>query len=63
MIDNFDSTVLNRIHLVLKYDNLDHDARRKIFTHFLEKIDDKIRNELDKLINIKLNNRQVSFES
>lgn len=64
-VADFDGAVLNRIHLVLKYDDLDHDARRNVLAHFLEKADqggqDISDEEIDRLATIKLNGRQVSL--
>jgi len=64
-VNDFDIAILNRVHLKLKYHDLDRDARKTVWTQVLEGertdqgppiISDK---ELDRLVGIKLNGRDV----
>jgi len=67
LVNQFDEAILNRIHLVLKYENLDRDARRTIFVHFLERAEEDREainvsdEDLDRLAKANLNGRQVSM--
>jgi SpoVK/Ycf46/Vps4 family AAA+-type ATPase len=36
-VSEFDDAILSRIHLLLKYENLNKDARKNIWTSFLKK--------------------------
>jgi SpoVK/Ycf46/Vps4 family AAA+-type ATPase len=36
-VSEFDEAILSRIHLLLKYENLNKDARKNIWTSFLKK--------------------------
>lgn len=67
LVHQFDEAILNRIHLVLKYDDLDKDARGNILVHFLKRartdrgppnLSDE---DLERLVKVKLNGRQVSL--
>jgi hypothetical protein len=40
LLNNFDAAILNRIHLKLKYDDLDKSARKAMITQFLKPIDE-----------------------
>jgi SpoVK/Ycf46/Vps4 family AAA+-type ATPase len=64
-VSQFDDAILSRIHLMLRYDELNSDARRQIWRHFLNRaqasaeeadIDDQ---ELERLACTKINGRQV----
>jgi len=63
----FDDAILNRIHLVMEYEDLDRDARRTIFVHLLKRSNTdreplSLSNEdLNRLANAKINGRQVSI--
>ena len=63
-VSQFDVAILSRIHLMLKYDDLSKEARRKIWEQFIERIgiaQGEIKaDELNCLVNNKLNGRQVS---
>lgn len=68
-VTEFDEAVLSRVHLAMKYANLDRDRRKLIWKIFLDRasnshgkadISDK---ELDKLDRIELNGRQVWLPS
>lgn len=58
--------ILNRIHLKLKYDDLDKSARKAMITQFLKLIDEGRESSnistdyLDRFANVTLNGRQVS---
>ena len=64
-VSEFDEAILSRIHLLIRYDNLKKDARKNIWTSFLErahtykgaaKIGPK---HLESLVEAELNSRQV----
>ncbi|KAK3934407.1 hypothetical protein QBC46DRAFT_399876 [Diplogelasinospora grovesii] len=64
-VTEFDEAILSRVHLAMKYANLDRDRRKLIWKIFLDRasnshgkadISDK---ELDKLVRIEFNGRQV----
>jgi SpoVK/Ycf46/Vps4 family AAA+-type ATPase len=61
LIRDFDPAILDRIHLQLQYNDLDHAARKKILLQFLTRLDVTI--EDNELINrfgeIPLNGRKV----
>jgi SpoVK/Ycf46/Vps4 family AAA+-type ATPase len=66
-VSQFDEAILSRIHLMLRYDDLSKEAGRKIWQLFLQRA--IIRqgpaevkpDELKRLVNSKLNGRQVRF--
>lgn len=64
-VEDFDDAVLNRIHLKLKYDDLDRNARKSVFVNLLKGPDQRLSNisdeELDRLAGVKLNGREVSL--
>jgi hypothetical protein len=37
LVNQFDEAILNRIHLILKYENLNKSARRTILVYILER--------------------------
>ncbi|KAJ4322472.1 hypothetical protein N0V84_004828 [Fusarium piperis] len=37
----FDDAFISRIHVIIRYDNLSADSRRKIWSHFFDKLDDE----------------------
>ena len=66
-VSQFDDAILSRIHLMLRYDELNRDARRQIWRHFLnrsqasgEEVDIGSK-ELERLACSKINGRQVRF--
>jgi hypothetical protein len=65
-VSEFDSAILCRVHLMLKYEDLSKEAKMNIWGRFIERastpqILGKIKSEeLNVLANIKLNGRQVS---
>jgi len=66
-VSQFDEAILSRIHLMLRYDNLSKDAGKKIWERFIEQARTpqgpaKVKpDELKRLVNSKLNGRQVSY--
>jgi hypothetical protein len=61
LIYQFDDAILNRIHLVMKYEELHRGARRTIMIQFLEMANAYFGEEdLVRLAEVKLNGRQVS---
>jgi hypothetical protein len=66
-VSQFDEAILSRIHLMLRYDDLSKDAGRKIWERFIERArtsqgSAKVKpDELNRLVNSKLNGRQVSY--
>src|SRR5436853_3242177 len=64
-VSEFDEVILSRIHLLLKYENLNKDTRKNIWTNFLKKAQTqkgvtKIKpKHLKSLVKAELNNRQV----
>jgi len=66
LLNDFDAAILNRIHLKLKYDDLDQDARKAVITQFLKLIDEDTESSnisteyLDRFARVRLNGRQVS---
>ncbi|KIW99705.1 uncharacterized protein Z518_11118 [Rhinocladiella mackenziei CBS 650.93] len=69
LLNDFDAAILNRIHLKLKYDDLDKGARKNIITQFLKAIDEGagfpgISTEyMDRFACVPLNGRQVNDPS
>lgn len=64
LLCQFDAAILNRIHLVMKYEELDRDARRTIMIHFLEMASTDFGDEdLDRLAEVKLNGQQSTWPS
>ncbi|KAK5099459.1 hypothetical protein LTS08_006041 [Lithohypha guttulata] len=65
LIDHFDNALLDRIHLVMKYDDLDRTARNEVVTGFLERMpgghrsSDISKDYLDRFACMKLNGRQI----
>jgi hypothetical protein len=63
-VSQFDVAILSRVHLMLKYDDLSKEAGRKIWEQFIERAgiaQGSIKaDELNCLVNNKLNGRQVS---
>jgi hypothetical protein len=39
-IGHIDDAIMSRVHLVLKYDRLDNNARRTIWTQFMDKLEE-----------------------
>lgn len=66
-VSEFDEAVLSRIHLMLRYDELNGDAKRDVWGHFLERACTahgaaKIsKADFDRLVRSKFNGRQVSL--
>jgi hypothetical protein len=62
---NSDDAILNRIHLKLRYDDLDRDARRNVFVKLLKTGEKEwvefSQEELDRLAEVKSNGREVSL--
>jgi len=64
-VSEFDEAILSRIHLLLKYENLNKDARKNIWTSFLKKAQTqkgaaKIGpKHLESLVKAELNGRQI----
>ena len=64
-VSEFDEAILSRIHLLLKYENLNKDTRKNIWTSFLKKAQTqkgaaKIGPKyLESLVKAELNGRQV----
>jgi hypothetical protein len=64
-VSEFDETILSRIHLMLRYDDLDIEARKKIWKQFLDRAHtlqgsaNISRAEVNRLASSKLNGRQV----
>ncbi|KAH6666386.1 P-loop containing nucleoside triphosphate hydrolase protein [Halenospora varia] len=65
LVSQFDDAILSRIHLMLRYDNLDCDARRQIWRYFLDRVQtsgkkvDICSKELERLACSKINGRQI----
>jgi hypothetical protein len=61
----FDEAILSRVHLMLRYEDLDHDAKTEIWRNFLKKASTahgKVRvtnTEFERLVATKFNGRQV----
>jgi hypothetical protein len=55
-VSEFDEAILNRIHLMLKYEELSKDARKQIWRHFLARsrtshgAPDVYEDELERLV-------------
>jgi hypothetical protein len=66
LVHQFDDAILNRIHLMMKYEKLDKDTRKTVITRFLERTYDgrgllNIGMEfIDRFACVLLNGRQVS---
>ena len=66
LLNDFDAAILNRIHLKLKYDDLDKSARKAVIIQFLRMIKDDLESSdisaeyLDRFASVQLNGRQVS---
>lgn len=66
LVHQFDDTILNRIHLMVKYEKLDKGARKTVITRFLKRANDgrglsNIGTEyIDRFACVLLNDRQVS---
>ena len=66
LLNDFDTAILNRLHLKLKYDNLDKSARKVTIVQFLKMIKDDLESSdisaeyLDRFASVQLNGRQVS---
>ena len=66
LVHQFDDAILNRIHLMMRYDKLEKEARKTIITRFLESVDggrglSGIGTEyVDRFACVSLNGRQVS---
>jgi SpoVK/Ycf46/Vps4 family AAA+-type ATPase len=64
-VTEFDEAVLSRMHLMLKYEELSSEARKRIWGQFLSQMRTtygapNIRDEeLERLVSSKLNGRQV----
>ena len=67
LVNDFDAAILNRIHLKMKYENLDKKERKAVMTRFLERqngcqglssINDQ---DVDCFANLSLNGREVSL--
>jgi hypothetical protein len=62
LVYQFNDTILNRIHLVMKYEELDRGARRTIMIQLLGMASADFDDEdLVRLAEVKLNGRQVSL--
>jgi hypothetical protein len=62
LVYQFDDAILNRIHLVMKYEELDRGARRTIMIQLLGMASADFGDEdLVRLAEVKLNGRQVSL--
>jgi len=65
LVHQFDDTILNRIHLMVKYEKLDKGARKTVITRFLKRANDgrglsNISTEyIDRFACVLLNGRQV----
>jgi SpoVK/Ycf46/Vps4 family AAA+-type ATPase len=66
-VSEFDEAILTRVHLMLRFDDLNQVARRTIWGHFLDRARTfkgpaEIKpEELDRLVTVKFNGRQVSL--
>ena len=66
LINDFDAAILNRIHLKMKYEDLDRNARKTIITQFLKTINEGggpsniCMEYLDRFARVSLNGREVS---
>jgi hypothetical protein len=64
-VAEFDEAILTRVHLMLRFDELDSKSRRSIWNTFLNRANtskgpaDIKPSELERLIEVKLNGRQV----
>ncbi|KAL9129209.1 MAG: hypothetical protein Q9217_002278 [Psora testacea] len=64
-VSNFDEAILSRIHLMLKYDRLDIEARGQIWGHFIQRARTSDRaavvacEEIDRLAKTNFNGRQI----
>jgi hypothetical protein len=67
LISQFDEAILNKIHLAMKYENLDKNTRRAILGHFLKRAKtdrgppNLSNKDLDRLARVNLNDRQVNI--
>jgi hypothetical protein len=62
-VRHFDDAFLSRIHVALHYENLDYDAREKVWTTFLEQLGVMPRisgQQLQRLASREVNGRQIS---
>ena len=66
LVQHFDDAILNRIHLMMRYDKLEKGARKTIFNRFLETtnggrgLSDIGAEYVDRFACVLLNGRQVS---
>lgn len=66
LLNDFDPAILNRVHLKLKYDDLDKSARKVLIVPFLKQINEDLESSdisteyLDRFASVRLNGRQVS---
>jgi SpoVK/Ycf46/Vps4 family AAA+-type ATPase len=66
-VSEFDEAILTRVHLMLRFDDLNQVARTTIWGHFLDRARTfkgpaEIKpKELDRLVTVKFNGRQVSL--
>lgn len=66
-VSNFDEAILNRIHLMLKYDELSIGARSKIWGQFLQRARTShgsavtAHKDMERLTTTKFNGRQVGL--
>jgi hypothetical protein len=66
-VAQFDEAILSRIHLMLRYDDLNQAARTTIWGHFLDRVRTfkgpaEIKpEELSRLVTVKFNGRQISL--
>ena len=66
LVQHFDDAILNRIHLMMRYDKLEKEARKTIFNRFLENtnggrgLSDTGTEYVDRFACVLLNGRQVS---
>ena len=67
-VSNFDDAILSRIHLILKYKELDFGARGQIWRHFIQRAFTSngaavlLGEEINSLAKTKLNGRQVGLQ-
>ena len=66
-VSEFDEAILTRVHLMLRYDHLNQEARTTIWGNFLDRARTfegpaEIKpEELSRLVTVKFNGRQVSL--
>jgi len=66
-VSNSDDAILSRIHLMLKYHDLDANVRSQIWGHMLHRVHTSkggamvTRKEIGRLATTKFNGRQVGF--